>query len=1149
MKSNLFKEDKYDRNLGSIKLAESVGYAPIVKKDKDGKIRILFPLEVDLRDSIENNFIYEMRIVTPDMPQQTNFVELEPREVSDNLLGRLGVLSGQENEISSIGKRIRQERDIFGDKSRGTQLKSENILSRNSKKEKNTSSAAPSRKGQKPLRTKSKQFLLKMAIQRGDSRRLDSIRINSARILKNYSLDYTSFVSNAVVQSIANLTDEQAFGKRKIYSLSNNSSESPGNSGQFSTINLASCAFPEKPSKLEQSKNKNNPSEIPKAVSLAASFGSDMSKIDQIGKNITGDADIESIADGNQTNLSQELLLRNILELSADDLNKNEIIAPSAKSIDNINVLEYFKNQNKESHEHSILTDKYLRNRTDAVKQSDQSLEKDISANKKSSSIKREVVKIGSKSMRRQIKEKKTHLEPLSVESQKVIHQRINEMYSKGIDPASSFEPSFKTHLTKKDEKRGRLSTRLRTNKKISKGKIRKLSESGDADFFLKTKERDAGTELVSEILPFRPFKIKSLGDDLGQVDVVYQVSDNNFPKVVEQEISNRKKVIYFEYLLEDSHVFGGKIYTELVTKNRRNFILNVKRKPYEVEKLIREQLSVLQAQPTIRVFNNKETKYTKGIISNPNNVAISFKVYRKKISSSRSPTRSMFEHVTSGRVGPKSSENVRMLNVSNETFLYRMTYSARVGGRVYTYNNFATDRTKSLDRVSRHNGAVISLVQDKRQPGVVIYVTTLPYDTTSIRVERRKILGRGRRTSFSSPSVNASFKELHYSDGTPVGSIPIDNPTAGVMLLDEDVRDGTFYEYRVVSIGKSARENILHARRRIRYHRAENLVEVGIVKSGGKPPGRESGLFPTFYFALSLQKKGKTLFDEVLGTISSQEFELFKDSLDQLRSLSKTLVRARVEVVNIETGKSTLLGEDFRNGDTFGFKPRTYSNFIVLVKPYIINSSELIDKLRSTLSDVPENLQFDGDENLPGSINRSVLSNFKRSANQIARRNNKKYSKSAFKRGYITSPEQDAESISSKYSEETLTGDNMAFTVSVKDKLKFKTLFKSSKVMPDNRVVLYFDVMDTNSRRIDFYQIIAKKEGAFFPVGTCHSTEDDRVVGFIDYTNQEFIGQIDYYVQGTTEFGTVTKMNRLCRVTLYDPQVEATAESASSYM
>ena len=67
--------------------------------------------------------------------------------------------------------------------------------------------------------------------------------------------------------------------------------------------------------------------------------------------------------------------------------------------------------------------------------------------------------------------------------------------------------------------------------------------------------------------------------------------------------------------------------------------------------------------------------------------------------------------------------------------------------------------------------------------------------------------------------------------------------------------------------------------------------------------------------------------------------------------------------------------------------------------------------------------------------------------------------------------------------------------------------------------------------------------------MGVCHSTEDDRIVGFIDYTNKEFIGQIDYYVQGTTEFGTVTKMNRLCRVTLYDPQVEATAEVASSYM
>ena len=57
MKSNLFKEDKYDQNLESIKLANSVGYSPIVKKTKDGKIRILFSLEIDLRDSIENNFI------------------------------------------------------------------------------------------------------------------------------------------------------------------------------------------------------------------------------------------------------------------------------------------------------------------------------------------------------------------------------------------------------------------------------------------------------------------------------------------------------------------------------------------------------------------------------------------------------------------------------------------------------------------------------------------------------------------------------------------------------------------------------------------------------------------------------------------------------------------------------------------------------------------------------------------------------------------------------------------------------------------------------------------------------------------------------------------------------------------------------------
>ena len=68
----------------------------------------------------------------------------------------------------------------------------------------------------------------------------------------------------------------------------------------------------------------------------------------------------------------------------------------------------------------------------------------------------------------------------------------------------------------------------------------------------------------------------------------------------------------------------------------------------------------------------------------------------------------------------------------------------------------------------------------------------------------------------------------------------------------------------------------------------------------------------------------------------------------------------------------------------------------------------------------------------------------------------------------------------------------------------------------------------------IDFIIITAKKNNVYYPVGSAHCDKENNVYNFLDYTNSDYLGYIEYYAQAVFESGIVdSQKNKIGEVIL----------------
>ena len=75
--------------------------------------------------------------------------------------------------------------------------------------------------------------------------------------------------------------------------------------------------------------------------------------------------------------------------------------------------------------------------------------------------------------------------------------------------------------------------------------------------------------------------------------------------------------------------------------------------------------------------------------------------------------------------------------------------------------------------------------------------------------------------------------------------------------------------------------------------------------------------------------------------------------------------------------------------------------------------------------------------------------------------------------------------------------------------------------VSPQHKVLITFKI-ECELNEIDFLIITAKKDGEYFPVGSVHC-HDDNLFNFLDYTNVDYLGSVEYYVQPVYTTGDIS--------------------------
>jgi hypothetical protein len=174
-----------------------------------------------------------------------------------------------------------------------------------------------------------------------------------------------------------------------------------------------------------------------------------------------------------------------------------------------------------------------------------------------------------------------------------------------------------------------------------------------------------------------------------------------------------------------------------------------------------------------------------------------------------------------------------------------------------------------------------------------------------------------------------------------------------------------------------------------------------------------------------------------------------------------------------------------------------------------------------------PKSLASDlGEVGKFSSIRRSALASIrkKRGLNLSFKKNRTKFfSKRRFKRGVIEPADRvlalASSDVKSGFVGLDYTGDIINIPFATNRVQKFSAVPIDVYVSPHHNVILTFKVRG-GLTDIDFIIISAKKGDDFFPVGSAHCNKTDTTYNFLDYTNADYLGQIEYYAQAVYESG-----------------------------
>ena len=356
--------------------------------------------------------------------------------------------------------------------------------------------------------------------------------------------------------------------------------------------------------------------------------------------------------------------------------------------------------------------------------------------------------------------------------------------------------------------------------------------------------------------------------------------------------------------------------------------------------------------------------------------------------------------------------------------------------------------------------------------------------------------------------------------------------------IIDRNVREGHLYEYRARLYLDCGVSKLSVVSRFQKFVTPMNMITISVKntktkKSYPKPELVEmsggSGVTVGFDISYEMASTDTSKLLDALEAAGLEEF--YSDEINEIKSSLDNLIFFNVERFNKDTGQTYHLG-------SFSAEDRITDDGIVTTAPAPASGQRYVYRITASLVSPEEAVSFIEqkhsssttafsrtldlrDPSRIATIRKSsiAISTTETNTDALVSENiqsnaRKSFSKSSFQKGLLKSPEatiERAEELMNEYS----TGDSHDFDI-VTGGLRIRANNKSVSIgARSGPIVKWRPTLRGGNvdHLIDFFIVLASKQGKKYIAGTCLNTKSD-LCRFVDYSNKDFIGRIKYSIK-----------------------------------
>lgn len=494
---------------------------------------------------------------------------------------------------------------------------------------------------------------------------------------------------------------------------------------------------------------------------------------------------------------------------------------------------------------------------------------------------------------------------------------------------------------------------------------------------------------------------------------------------------------------------------------------------------------------------------------------------FRKK-SSKRSTSRSQNEKPVRKRSNEIQRVKTRLaVPKGNCLYLTRVTTTGRLGTQ---YGNFNQASVKGGPILTNR----LSFMTKCNPQGIELsLLSSVPNHISGMCYVRRDISHGVTRARWTMIRRAGSFPEKGVK---------------GFTLIDTFPKEGRTYEYKIKIYMQNGVSRYSINSRFEKFIKPTEALIPSLTNFTTVKDTERSSISVLFNIAYSMNLDDADILMKLLSQAGLSD--MYDAELSEIKDSLSALVCFRVERFNIASGETIDLGVATAGSFTDSYKlglnpPALNTNYVYRVYPQLVSPSDVVDSLTS-YTDVQSSPSAIGSTSAignPTAISRmrsklrsdqtSVSSQSSRDESFLKNRLSTSMSGKSLRKGTLSSASESKNPLDS-YG----TGDYI-------DK-KFSTGSVSVKVKPGKvtygghggPIVRWSS--DDSSNYVDYFAVIAKKQGSFQVVGNCCGYAKTSYT-FIDYMSVGYVGMIDYFVVPITLDGSTSARQRVGSTVMID--------------